>query len=100
MKKQLDDELDHLSDSFGRLRQARSKFLECARNVVEIGADSSRGSLGFSGTAYSKYLDKSILVPLTSSLYVPGKLTCNNRVLVDIGTGYYLEKVNPLFCYL
>jgi len=36
---------------------------------------------------------KSILVPLTSSLYVPGKLKNAGKVLVDVGTGYYIEKV-------
>ena len=31
--------------------------------------------------------NKEILVPLTGSLYVPGKLKSSDRVLVDIGTG-------------
>ena len=34
-----------------------------------------------------------ILVPLTPSLYVPGKLASTDTVLVDIGTGFYVEKV-------
>ena len=38
--------------------------------------------------------DKTILVPLTSSLYVPGTLADVKKVVVDIGTGYYVEKVN------
>lgn len=33
-----------------------------------------------------------ILVPLTSSMYVNGKLADANNVIVDIGTGYYAEK--------
>lgn len=36
--------------------------------------------------------DKPILVPLTSSLYVPGKLADTEHVLVDVGTGFYVEK--------
>lgn len=36
-----------------------------------------------------------ILVPLTPSLYVPGKLASTDTVLVDIGTGFYVEKVCP-----
>lgn len=36
--------------------------------------------------------DKPLLVPLTSSLYVPGKLTDAEHVLVDVGTGFYVEK--------
>jgi prefoldin alpha subunit len=36
---------------------------------------------------------KSVLVPLTSSLYVPGNLADVERVVVDVGTGYYVKKV-------
>ena len=38
-------------------------------------------------------LDKEVLVPLTSSLYVPGKLTDVASVVVDVGTGYCVKKV-------
>lgn len=34
-----------------------------------------------------------MLVPLTPSLYVPGKLKNVGSVLVDVGTGYFIEKV-------
>lgn len=34
-----------------------------------------------------------ILVPLTPSLYVPGTLASTETVLVDVGTGFYVEKV-------
>ena len=34
-----------------------------------------------------------ILVPLTSSLYVKGKLEDREKVLVDVGTGFFVEKV-------
>ncbi len=34
-----------------------------------------------------------ILIPLTTSLYVPGKLADRQNVIVDIGTGFYVEKV-------
>ena len=35
---------------------------------------------------------KDILVPLTGSMYVPGTLVDPNKVIVDVGTGYYVEK--------
>ena len=38
-------------------------------------------------------LGKPILVPLTTSLYVPGKLADTENVIVDVGTGFYVEKV-------
>ena len=33
-----------------------------------------------------------VLVPLTGSMYVPGQLSQPDKVIVDIGTGYYVEK--------
>ena len=39
--------------------------------------------------------DTEILVPLTTSLYVPGKLADRKKVIVDVGTGFYVEKVVP-----
>ena len=33
-----------------------------------------------------------MLVPITSSLYVPGETTQLSNVLIDVGTGYYIEK--------
>lgn len=41
--------------------------------------------------------DKTILVPLTNSLYVPGKLSDPDHVIVDVGTGYFVRKVLSLF---
>lgn len=41
------------------------------------------------------YVDgKRALVPLTSSVYVDSELVGCDRVLVDIGTGYYIEQVS------
>ena len=37
--------------------------------------------------------DTTLLVPLTASLYVPGKLHDPENVIVDVGTGYYVKKV-------
>jgi prefoldin alpha subunit len=43
----------------------------------------------------SSTAEKTLLVPLTSSLYVPGKLTDHEHVLVDVGTGFFVEKDIP-----
>jgi len=32
-----------------------------------------------------------MLVPLTKSLYAPGKLGDTDKVLIDVGTGYFIE---------
>ena len=39
------------------------------------------------------HLGAPLLVPLTTSLYVPGTLASKDKVVVDVGTGYYVEKV-------
>lgn len=44
-------------------------------------------------------LDKPILVPLTTSLYVPGTLAETNNVIVDVGTGFYVEKVRQMYIF-
>ncbi|KAG0649531.1 putative prefoldin subunit [Hyphodiscus hymeniophilus] len=78
VKKQLDDELEHLTASFQQLRAAQAKFRECLRSIA-------------TGVS-TKVQDKPILVPLTTSLYVPGTLADNENVIVDVGTGFYVEK--------
>lgn len=35
------------------------------------------------------------MVPLTGSMYVPGKLADTEKVLIDIGTGYFAEVTIP-----
>ena len=32
------------------------------------------------------------MVPLTSSLYVPGKMEDNQSVLVEVGAGYFIDQ--------
>ncbi|KAJ7769412.1 hypothetical protein B0H16DRAFT_1778977 [Mycena metata] len=39
---------------------------------------------------------KAILVPLTNSLYLPGKLSDLDHVIVDVGTGYFVQKVGSV----
>ncbi|MCJ1340878.1 subunit of tubulin prefoldin [Bachmanniomyces sp. S44760] len=80
VKKQLDDELEHLTSSFQKLRTAHAKFRECLKSIW--GGISEE----LSGTP--------LLVPLTTSLYVPGELADMKHVIVDIGTGFYVEKIS------
>ncbi|PVI08525.1 c-myc binding protein [Periconia macrospinosa] len=78
LKQQLDRELEHLTTSFQSLRTAQSKFSDCLKSIAQ-GVNTSTA-------------DKPLLVPLTSSLYVPGRLTSSTHVLIDIGTGFFVEK--------
>ncbi|KAK4170167.1 Prefoldin [Cladorrhinum sp. PSN259] len=78
VKKQLDEEVEHLSNSYAQLAAAQNKFKECLRVV----------------TAGDTYFDESkpVMVPLTNSLYVKGHLADPKHVIVDVGTGFYVEK--------
>ncbi|KAG1869145.1 Prefoldin subunit-domain-containing protein [Suillus tomentosus] len=77
VRRQLEEELNHLTNSFAQLKQAQAKFKSCIENVREIKPQNK-------GTT--------ILVPLTNSLYVPGHLSDAENVIVDVGTGYYVKK--------
>ncbi|KAM9319481.1 prefoldin subunit 5 [Gastrophryne carolinensis] len=77
LKSQLDQEVEFLSSSIAQLKVVQTKFVE-AKDCLNVLHKSNEG--------------KQVLVPLTSSMYVPGSLSDVSTVLVDVGTGYYVEK--------
>ncbi|KAG5930593.1 hypothetical protein E4U53_002210 [Claviceps sorghi] len=80
VKKQLDEELEHLTSSYAQLHGAQNKFKECQRCVESRMASADAPS-------------SSVLVPLTNSLYVKGEISHGETVLVDVGTGFLIEKL-------
>lgn len=84
LQTRLTSELEHLTTSHTKLRAAQAKFRDCVRSIND-------GVTGSKETGTEGRDD--ILVPLTSSLYVKGRLTDREKVLVDVGTGFYVEKV-------
>ncbi|OWR47607.1 prefoldin subunit 5 [Danaus plexippus] len=76
LKQQLDQELNVFQDSLQTLKIAQQKFVESGESVEKITA--AKG--------------KTILVPLTGSMYVPGTIVDTDNVIIDIGTGYYAQK--------
>nr|XP_020448621.1 prefoldin subunit 5 [Monopterus albus] len=77
LKTQLDQEIEFLTSSIGQLKVAQTKYVE-AKDSLNVLNKNNKG--------------KELLVPLTSSMYVPGTLNDVEHVLVDVGTGYYVEK--------
>ncbi|KAM9993015.1 hypothetical protein ACTFIY_010470 [Dictyostelium cf. discoideum] len=75
VREQVEAEIQQLSESIQQLKHASNKYIE---------AKEAMG--GLKGTD-----GKDMLVPLTSSIYLPGKINSNEKVLVDIGTSYYVE---------
>jgi prefoldin alpha subunit len=84
LQTRLSSELEHLTNSHAKLRSAQSKFKDCIRTIGD-GVTGRKDAPGAGGD--------NILVPLTSSLYVKGKLADREKVIVDVGTGFYVEKV-------
>jgi prefoldin alpha subunit len=81
VKEQADMEVNLLQDSLNNIGTATTR-LELATTALN---DLSLRSLG-----------SKILVPLTASLYVPATLQDPHHVLVDIGTGYFVEVSSTL----
>ncbi|VDI28250.1 Hypothetical predicted protein [Mytilus galloprovincialis] len=79
LAKQLDQEIELFSSSMNQLKHAQNKFVESQESLNKISPES---------------LSKDILVPLTGSIYVPGQLSDVQNVMVDIGTGYYVDMVS------
>ncbi|KAJ2782910.1 subunit of tubulin prefoldin [Coemansia javaensis] len=77
IKSQLEAEINELTGAFTQIKQAQAAFRECKRCIDALTPESQ---------------DKTVMVPLSNSLYVPGKIANVDSVVVDIGTGYYVEK--------
>lgn len=76
VKQSTQQELLHLQSSYDALVMAQTKYKDCIQSVDAIDAAPENDS---------------VMVPLTSSLYVPGKIRKDN-FKIDIGTGYFVEK--------
>ncbi|KAJ8307222.1 hypothetical protein KUTeg_015306 [Tegillarca granosa] len=70
LSQQLDQEIEMFTQSLNQLKIAQTKFLESQESLVKVSPDN---------------LSKEIL------MYVPGQLSDVQNVLVDIGTGYFVE---------
>lgn len=80
VKEQVDGEVSVLQDSLNNIRTAANRF-QMASKALDMLSQQPPG--------------KKMLVPLTASLYASGTLANTNNVLVDVGTGYFIEKSLP-----
>ena len=80
LKEGMDQDIGALGRAYESLRAARNRF-----------GDSKQ----YLDTFKTYQQDQELLVPLSSSLYVPGKITDTSKVLVDVGTGYYIQQSVP-----
>jgi prefoldin subunit 5 len=71
-------EIGYLTNSLQQLKVAQEKFSLSVLSLDSLTPEND---------------GKQVLVPLSGTLYAPGNLAVGGKVLVDVGTGYYLEKV-------
>jgi prefoldin alpha subunit len=75
--KAIEEEVKQLSVHYQSMIQAIRKFSD-SKGVMNYTDKFAQG--------------KEIMVPLTSSLYVPGILADDNCVLIEAGAGYFIER--------
>ena len=73
--KQIEQEISNYSSYYSSLKIALNKFLDNKEYIKDL----------------RNYQDKEILVPMTSSLYIPGKCYDVKRLTVEIGTNFFVE---------
>ncbi|CCE82353.1 Piso0_002076 [Millerozyma farinosa CBS 7064] len=76
IRKSTEQEISHFTQSLQALQSAQAKLRDCITSIEGV----------------EKSNKTELLVPMTSSLYLPGKLVQKDEYLVDIGTGYYVGK--------
>lgn len=75
--KAIEEEIKQLSIHYSQLVGAVRKFND-SKQVLAYMEERAQG--------------KEVMVPLTSSLYVPGIMDDNKNVLIEAGAGYFIEK--------
>ncbi|GIL78940.1 hypothetical protein Vretimale_197 [Volvox reticuliferus] len=76
LRSSLNNEIQRLGEGAQALARAANTFSSSKKAVEQLAASKT---------------GQSIMLPLTSSLYVSGEVDDVEKVLVDIGTGYYVE---------
>lgn len=79
LRQQEESRLQALTNRYAALRQAAARLNQAQSSVSELKPNQD---------------GKEVMVPLTESVYVPGKISDPNKLLVELGTGYFVEKSN------
>lgn len=69
-----------LKQSFSQLKQVQDRFMQNIASLTIMKSTSNSDS------------PQPLLVPITTSVYVHAISNMKDKVLVDIGTGYFIEK--------
>jgi prefoldin alpha subunit len=77
LQQQEEGRLQAFTNRYAVLRQALGRINQGVTAVSDLGVANE---------------GKDVMVPLTESVYVSGKIRDPNKLLVELGTGYYAEK--------
>jgi prefoldin subunit 5 len=109
LKQREEQRLQALSQRFAALRQAAARISAAKTGVQELynlnssndTKDSNHTTHEDNNTTSTKITTKDVFVPLTESVYVPGKIQISKNddvndesslLLIELGTGYYMEQ--------
>mmetsp|Transcript_22755 Transcript_22755/g.38950 ORF Transcript_22755/g.38950 Transcript_22755/m.38950 type:complete len:174 (-) Transcript_22755:192-713(-) len=81
VKQQQESRLEQLTAQFHQLRAVSARLSTAKSSLSAIPVTNNAGGEG-----------REIMVPLTESLYAPGKIIDPNKVLVELGAGFFVEK--------
>ncbi len=73
--KSIEKEIQNYSNYYSSLRVANNKYLDNKEYIKQL----------------RDYQDKEILVPITSSMYIPGKCSDIKKLTVEIGANFFVE---------
>ncbi len=76
-KQMLEQELSYMTDTVAKLKAAQQAYDMSGKVLGELTADKK---------------GKEVLVPLTNSVFVSGHVGDCSNVLLNVGTGYFVEK--------
>ena len=72
---QIEKDIKHYSQYYSSLRAVNNKYLDNKEYIKML----------------KEFKDKEILVPMTSSLYIPGKCADVKKLTVEIGANFFVE---------
>ena len=72
---QIEKDIKHYSQYYSSLRAVNNKYLDNKEYINQL----------------KEYKDKEILVPMTSSLYIPGKYADVKKLTIEIGANFFVE---------
>jgi prefoldin alpha subunit len=100
LKQREEQRLQALAQRYAALRQAAARLTAATTAVQELYCYEQPNNDGSSAVdnEVQKEITKDVFVPLTESVYVPGKINIGSQLnqqqqlLIELGTGYFVEQ--------